>query len=250
MSRPGTAAALRPPAFAYRGTGLQKRLYCEKVSLEDLASRYGTPLYVYSAAMIRARIRSFARAFRSIPHTICYSVKANSTLGILRLLAREGAGFDVVSGGELQRVLRISPKSASQVVFSGVGKTAAEMELALRSGIMLFNIESASELDLLAATTARLKKPAKIAMRVNPDVSAKTHPYISTGLRQHKFGVPRSDAQSLHAYAANPPYLRVTGVSVHIGSQITDVGSFREALDRVADLVRDFRKYGNNKQYI
>ena len=250
MSRPGTAAALRPPAFAHRGTALQRKLYCEKVSLEDLASRYGTPLYVYSAAMIRARIRSFARAFRSIPHTICYSVKANSTLGILRLLAREGAGFDVVSGGELQRVLRISPKSASQVVFSGVGKTAAEMELALRSGIMLFNIESASELDLLAATTARLKKPAEIAMRVNPDVSARTHPYISTGLHQHKFGVPISEAKSLYAQAAKQPYLRVTGVSVHIGSQITDVGSFREALDRVADLVRDLRKHGHDIRYI
>jgi diaminopimelate decarboxylase len=250
MSRPGTAAALRPPAFAYRGTWPQKQLYCEKVSLEDLASRYGTPLYVYSAAMIRARIRSFARAFRSIPHTICYSVKANSTLGILRLLAREDAGFDVVSGGELERVLRVSPKSASQVVFSGVGKTAAEMELALRSGIMLFNIESASELDLVAATTARLKKPAEIAMRVNPDVSAKTHPYISTGLHQHKFGVPIAEAQSLYAQAARQPYLRVTGVSVHIGSQITDVGSFREALDRVADLVRDLRKYGHDIRYI
>jgi len=250
MSRSGTAAALRPPAFAYRGTVLQRKLYCETVSLEGLASRYGTPLYVYSAAMIRERIRSFAHAFRSIPHTICYSVKANSTLGILRLLAREGAGFDVVSGGELQRVLRISPQSASQVVFSGVGKTAAEMELALRSGIMLFNIESASELDLLAATTARLKRPAKIAMRVNPDVSAKTHPYISTGLHQHKFGVPISEAQSLYAQAAKQPYLRVTGVSVHIGSQITDVGSFREALDRVADLVRDLRKYGHDIRYI
>jgi diaminopimelate decarboxylase len=254
MSRSGTASALRPPAFAYGGTALQRKLYCEKVSLEDLASRYGTPLYVYSAAMIRERMRSFARAFRSIPHTICYSVKANSTLGVLRLLAHEGAGFDVVSGGELERVLRISSKSASQVVFSGVGKTAAEMELALRSGIMLFNIESASELDLLAATTARLKKPAEIAMRVNPDVSAKTHPYISTGLHQHKFGVPISEAQSLYAQAAKQPYLRITGVSVHIGSQITDVGSFREALDRVADLVGDLRrdlgKHGRDIRYI
>jgi len=147
MSRSSAAAALRAPAFAYRGTALQRKLYCEKVSLQDLASRYGTPLYVYSAAMIRERMRSFARAFRSIPHTICYSVKANSTLGILRLVASEGAGFDVVSGGELERVLRISPKSASRVVFSGVGKTAAELELALRSGIMLFNIESARRND-------------------------------------------------------------------------------------------------------
>jgi diaminopimelate decarboxylase len=250
MSRSSAAAALRAPAFAYRGTALQRKLYCEKVSLQDLASRYGTPLYVYSAAMIRERMRSFARAFRSIPHTICYSVKANSTLGILRLVASEGAGFDVVSGGELERVLRISPKSASRVVFSGVGKTAAELELALRSGIMLFNIESASELELLAATTVRLKKRAQIAMRVNPDVSAKTHPYISTGLHQHKFGVPISEAKSLYAQAAKQPYLRVAGVSVHIGSQISDVGSFREALDRVADLTRALREQGHDIRYI
>jgi diaminopimelate decarboxylase len=250
MSRSSAAAALRPPAFAYRGTALQKQLHCEKVSLEDLASRYGTPLYVYSAAMIRARIRSFARAFRSIPHTICYSVKANSTLGILRLVASEAAGFDVVSGGELERVLRISQKSAGKVVFSGVGKTASEIESALRSGILLFNVESASELDLLAATAARLKKPAEIAMRVNPDVSAKTHPYISTGLHQHKFGVPISEAKSLYAQAAKHHYLRVAGVSVHIGSQITDVGSFHEALDRVAELVRALRKQGHDIRYI
>ena len=250
MSRSGTAAGLRPPAFAYRGARLQKQLYCEKVSLEDLASRYGTPLYVYSAAMVRARIRSFARAFRSIPHTICYSVKANSTLGILRLLAREGAGFDVVSGGELERVLRISPKSASQVVFSGVGKTAAEMELAVRSGIMLFNIESASELNLLAATAARLKKPAEIAMRVNPDVSAKTHPYISTGLHQHKFGVPLDQAESLYAVAAQSKFLKVTGVSVHIGSQITDMRPFTAAMERVAELVRELRRLGHDVRYV
>jgi diaminopimelate decarboxylase len=250
MNRSSAAAALRAPAFAYRGAALQRKLYCERVSLGDLASRYGTPLYVYSAAMIRARMRSLDRAFRSIPHTICYSVKANSTLGILRLVASEGAGFDVVSGGELERVLRISPKSARQVVFSGVGKTAAEIELALHSGIMLFNIESASELNLLAATTARLKKPAEIAMRVNPDVSAKTHPYISTGLHKHKFGVPISEAKSLYAQAAKQHYLRVAGVSVHIGSQISDVESFREALDRVADLVRALRKQGHDIRYI
>jgi diaminopimelate decarboxylase len=200
--------------------------------------------------MIRERIQSFARAFRSVPHTICYSVKANSTLSILRLVASEGGGFDVVSGGELERVLRTSRKSARKIVFSGVGKTAAEMELALRSGIMLFNIESASELDLLAAIAGRLKKHAQIAMRVNPDVSAKTHPYISTGLHQHKFGIPISEAKSLYVHAAKHPHLKVAGVSVHIGSQITDVDSFREAIDRVTDLVRDLRKYGHDIRYI
>jgi diaminopimelate decarboxylase len=220
------------------------------VSLASLASRHGTPLYVYSAAMIRARLDAFRRAFHSIPHTLCYSVKANSTLGILRLVASAGSGFDVVSGGELQRVLRVNRRAASKVVFSGVGKTAAEMELALRSGILLFNLESASELKLLAATAARLKKPAAIAVRVNPDVPAKTHPYISTGLHQHKFGVPIPQARALYAEAAKQPYLKVAGVSVHIGSQITDVGSFQAALERVADLVRGLRKQGHDIRYI
>jgi diaminopimelate decarboxylase len=160
--------------------------------------------------------------------------------------------FDVVSGGELQRVLRVRRKAASKpkVVFSGVGKTAAEMELALRSGILLFNIESASELNLLSATATRLKKRAAIAVRVNPDVSAKTHPYISTGLHQHKFGVPIPEAQALYAQAAKQPYLKVAGVSVHIGSQITDVGTFQEALERVADLVRVLREQGHDIRYI
>jgi len=208
--------------------------------------------------MIRARVNAFRRAFHSIPNTLCYSVKANSTLAILRLVAAEGPGFDVVSGGELQRVLRVSRKAASKVankvVFSGVGKTAAEMELALRSGILLFNIESASELSLLSATATRLKtqlkKPAAVAVRVNPDVSTKTHPYISTGLHQHKFGVPIPEALALYAQAAKQPSLEVAGVSVHIGSQITDVGSFQEALERVADLVRTLREQGHAIRYI
>jgi diaminopimelate decarboxylase len=212
--------------------------------------------------MIRTRLNAFGRAFHSIPHTLCYSVKANSTLAILRLVAGEGAGFDVVSGGELQRVLRASRKSASRVasrvtskvtskvVFSGVGKTAAEMELALRSGILLFNIESASELSLLSATATQLKKRAAVAVRVNPDVSTKTHPYISTGLHQHKFGVPIPEALALYAQAANQRYLTVAGVSVHIGSQITDVGTFQEALERVAGLVRTLRGQGHAIRYI
>jgi diaminopimelate decarboxylase len=262
--------ALRPPAFGYQGATSGARatdlscdeLYCEGVALETLAERHGTPLYVYSAAMIRARMNAFRRAFHSIPHTLCYSVKANSTLAILRLVAGEGAGFDVVSAGELQRVLRASRKAeskvvskvASKVVFSGVGKTAAEMELALRSGILLFNIESASELSLLSATATRLKtqlkKRAAVAVRVNPDVSTKTHPYISTGLHQHKFGVPIPEALALYAQAAKQPYLEVAGVSVHIGSQITDVGTFQEALERVAGLVRTLRQQGHAIRYI
>ena len=253
MKRARESQAIRPPAFEYKTTASGARpaqLHCEAVALEGLAARHGTPLYVYSAAMIRARMNAFSRAFHSVPYTLCYSVKANSTLAILRLVASAGAGFDVVSGGELQRVLRVSRKAARTVVFSGVGKTAAEMELALRSGILLFNIESASELQLLSATAARLKKRASVAVRVNPDVSAKTHPYISTGLHQHKFGVPIPVAQKLYAEAAKQPYLKVAGVSVHIGSQITDVGSFQEALERVAELVRALRGQGHDIRYI
>jgi len=261
VKRTCESQALRPPAFGYHGATSAlhaAELYCEAVALADLAALHGTPLYVYSAAMIRARLNAFGRAFHSIPHTLCYSVKANSTLAILRLVAGEGAGFDVVSGGELQRVLRASRKAASRVtskvVFSGVGKTAAEMELALRSGILLFNIESASELSLLSATATRLKtqlkKRAAVAVRVNPDVSTKTHPYISTGLHQHKFGVPIPEALALYAQAAKQPYLEVAGVSVHIGSQITDVGSFQEALERVADLVRTLRGQAHAIRYI
>ena len=255
MKTAGKPEPLRPPAFSYRNrVGRNARgtreLFCESVSLERLAERYGTPLYVYSAAMIRARIKAFQRAFRAVPYTVCYSVKANSTLGILRLIARQGSGFDVVSGGELERVLRASPRAARDVVFSGVGKTVPEMELALKVGILLFNIESASELHTLGKTAARLKKQAQIAVRVNPDVSAKTHPYISTGLHEHKFGVPIPEARALYGEAAKHAYLRVAGVSVHIGSQITDPGSFQDALLRVADFVRHLRREGHEIGYV
>lgn len=253
MKRTAKPEYVRPTAFAYqcaaRGRG-QPALFCESVSLERLAASHGTPLYVYSAAMIRARIRAFARAFRSIPHTLCYSVKANSSLAILRLIGREGAGFDVVSGGELERVLRVDRHAAKRVVFSGVGKTVPEMELALRAGILLFNIESASELEALAETAARVKKQATVAVRVNPNISAKTHPYISTGLHEHKFGVPIPEAGILYSKAAQQPYLKVAGVSVHIGSQITDVSSFAAALERVAELVRVLRTEGHDIRYV
>lgn len=253
MRRAHASLALRPPAFVYHSEshgGRAAALYCESVPLESLAAQYATPLYVYSSAMIRARLHAFARAFHSVAHTLCYSVKANSTLAMLRLVAEAEGGFDVVSGGELQRVLRANRQAAGKVVFSGVGKTAAEMEMGLRSGILLFNVESASELSLLSAIATRLKKRAAIAVRVNPDVSAKTHPYISTGLHQHKFGVPIPEARTLYAQAAKQPYLCVAGVSVHIGSQITDVGSFQAALERVADLVRTLREQGHDIRYI
>jgi len=242
---------VRQPGFAYRNLeGAFPTLFCEEVELESLAPRHGTPLYVYSAETIRSRLRAFDRAFRSIPHTICYSVKANSTLAILRLLADQNSGFDVVSGGELERVLGVRSKAAAKTVFSGVGKTVAEMELALKAGILLFNVESASELLALARAAARLKKRASIALRVNPDVSAKTHPYISTGLHEHKFGVPIREARRLYAEAGKDPNIRVAGVSVHIGSQITDLTSFTDALGRVADLVRELQRNGHNIRYV
>ena len=247
----------RPPGFAYRETkrGIFRRggqfvLHCENVALPKVAERYGTPLYVYSATAIRERYDAFDDAFRDVPHTICYSVKANSNLAILRMLARRGGGFDVVSGGELERVLAADRKAAKRVVFSGVGKTREELTAALKAGIMLFNVESESELWALAECAGRMRKTAPVALRVNPDVSAETHPYISTGLHKHKFGVPIRDARTLYAKASGARYLKVSGVSVHIGSQITDVAPFGEAMARVADLVRELRIDGHRIDYI
>jgi diaminopimelate decarboxylase len=242
----------RPPGFVYRETkrGIFRRggqfvLHCEGAALPKLSEQHGTPLYVYSASMIRERYDAFDAAFRELPHTICYSVKANSNLSILRMLARKGCGFDVVSGGELERVLTAESKAAKRVVFSGVGKTREELTAALRAGIMLFNVESESELWALAECAGRMRKRAPVALRVNPDVPAETHPYISTGLRKHKFGVPIRDARALYAKASGARYLKVCGVSVHIGSQITDVAPFGEAMARVADLVRELRRDGH-----
>src|SRR5712692_10017157 len=248
----------RPPAFSYREIrkGVLRRrlvgalLQCDDVPLERLAERFGTPLYVYSASTIRERMRAFEHAFRKIPHTVCYSVKANSSLGILRLLAGMGCGFDVVSGGELERVLRVDRRAAKKVVFSGVGKTADEMLAALKAGILLFNVESAAELWVLAECAARLKQRARLALRVNPDVPANTHPYISTGLQQHKFGIPIHKARKLYAQASGTKYLRIAGVSVHIGSQITEVPPFALAMERVVELVRVLQEDGHRIEYV
>ena len=257
----------RSPGFTYRSAKTRTRralvrpgpgdagratlaLHADGVALNELAARFGTPLYVYSATTIRERIQNFQRAFRGTDHLLCYSVKANSNLSILRMLAKLGCGFDVVSGGELERVMRASRGAAKSVVFSGVGKTVAEMESAVRAGILVFNLESASELANLTACAARLKRTARVAFRVNPDVPADTHPYISTGLHKHKFGVPLSAARELYARAAEAKYLEVAGVSVHIGSQITDFAPFRAAMDRVADLVRQLRTDGHTILYI
>ena len=240
----------RPPAFTFQGPSTSRTLYCDKVNVERLARRFGTPLYVYSATAIRARIAAFERAFEKQSHTICYSVKANSNLAVLRLLSSLGCGFDVVSGGELQRVIRVGKHAAEGVVFSGVGKTADEMDAAIAAGILLFNVESEAELALLGARAAKQKKTARIALRVNPDVKAETHPYISTGLRQHKFGVPISQARELYRRAADIAYLDPVGVSVHIGSQITDVRPFGETMERVLALVRELVADGLNINFV
>ncbi len=256
--RAGNRGQGRPPAFSYRRArdgDVSERspgsiLHCDQVPLADLAEHFGTPLYVYSASAIRERMRAFERAFGKVPHTVCYSVKANSNLSILRLLAGMGCGFDVVSGGELERVLRINRTAAKKVVFSGVGKTSDEMQLALRAQVLLFNVESESELSALAECAARTKKTARIALRVNPDVSAETHPYISTGLHQHKFGIPIVQARQLYARAAEKKFVEIAGVSVHIGSQITDVKPFAATMERVAELTRALRADGHTINYV
>ena len=240
----------RPPGFVLRAHGTDSVLHCDQVPLTKLAERYGTPLYIYSATTIQERLAAFENAFRDVPHTICYSVKANSNLSILRLLARRGCGFDVVSGGELERVLAADRRAAKKIVFSGVGKSRDEMTAALKAGILLFNVESESELSALAECAARLRTVARVALRVNPDVAADTHPYISTGLHKHKFGVPIGSARALYAKAAGARFLKVAGVSVHIGSQITDVAPFAETGARVADLVRELRGDGHSVDYV
>ena len=219
-------------------------LSCGKVSLEALVKRYGTPLYVYSGDQMVERLSLFQRALAGREHLVCYAVKANSALAVLKLLAAHGAGFDIVSGGELERVLAAAPEAVDRVVFSGVGKTAAEIDLALKSGILQFNVESEAELALLAARATRLKTKARFALRVNPDVFAETHPYISTGLREHKFGIDIRHAARIYKSVANHRWLQAYGVSVHIGSQIRSADPFGAAMQRVSKLVAGLRRDG------
>ncbi|HEY0796237.1 MAG TPA: diaminopimelate decarboxylase [Acidisarcina sp.] len=232
--------ATRPFVFSFGKQSLQ----CGTVPLETVAKKYGTPLYVYSADHIRQRASLFAEAFADQRHLICYAVKANSALAILRLLDAMGSGFDIVSGGELERVLHVNREAAARTVFSGVGKTAPEMDLALKAGILLFNVESEAELDLLAERARKLKTVARIALRVNPDVFAETHPYISTGLREHKFGVDIKIAPRLYRAAASSKYLEPSGISVHIGSQIRSAEPFGAAVARVAAMATKLRAEG------
>ena len=224
-----------PPAFEpfpYRGASL----FAEGARLTDLADRFGTPLYVYSRAGIEGAWRAFDDALAGMRRRVCFAVKANSNLAVLDVLARLGSGFDIVSGGELERVLAAGGDAAS-VVFSGVGKSRGEMEAGLEAGIRSFNVESVSELERLAEVADGLGRVAPVAIRVNPDVDPKTHPHIATGLKSSKFGIPIARARRVYAMGARTRSLRMTGVGCHIGSQITSLDPFRAALGRVAALV-------------
>ena len=232
------ANLVRP--FQYGGTK-DRELFCDRVSLARLAREYGTPSMSTRRPIFSDRVRMFADAFAGMRSILCYSVKANPNLSILRMLADTGAGFDIVSGGELDRVRQAAKPSLRNVVFSGVGKTAAEMDAALAAQILVFNVESPAELDLLEQRARHLRKRAPVAMRVNPDVFAATHPYISTGMTAHKFGVAIGDATALYQRAARSPHLVPTGVSVHIGSQIRVTEPFGQALQRVMEMVRELQ---------
>jgi diaminopimelate decarboxylase len=228
----------------------QSALHCERVSLPYLARKYRTPLYVYSAGQILDRYKLFSDAFAHRDHLICYSVKANSNLSILKLLANQGSGFDIVSGGELERILEVNKKAARRVVFSGVGKTAPEIDLALAAGILIFNVESESEVVLLADRARKRKVRARVALRVNPDVFAETHPYISTGLREHKFGIDIKLARSVYQLAKQSRFLDPVGISVHIGSQIQTAEPFGAALEAVANLIRELETDGIRIKFV
>ncbi len=218
--------------FHYQGGAL----FAEQVKLDDIAARFGTPCYVYSRAALTDSFGQFVKALQGREHLICYAVKANSNLAILNVFARLGAGFDIVSGGELQRVMAAGGDT-SKVVFSGVGKSVAEMRMALDAGILCFNVESAAELDRLNEVARDMGKVAPVSLRVNPDVDAKTHPYISTGLKQNKFGVAYGEAIQLYRKAHGLPNLRITGIDCHIGSQLTETSPFIAAAEKILALV-------------
>jgi diaminopimelate decarboxylase len=233
MTLPGS------PHIAYRGDDL----FIEGCSLAELARRFGTPLYVYSRASMLAALGAYQRALVGRDHLVCYAMKANSSLAVLQTFAQAGCGFDIVSGGELERVLAVGVP-AGKVVFSGVGKTRAEMTRALEVGVMCFNVESEAELAVLSQVAASTGKTARVSLRINPDVDAGTHPYISTGLKGNKFGIAHERALDCYVQAAALPGLEVVGIDCHIGSQITDTGPYLDALDRLLDLVEAIEARG------
>lgn len=227
------------PHIAYRNG----ELFIEGCALRALAAEHGTPLYVYSRTAMREALASYQRALVGRDHLVCYAMKANSSLAVLQTFADAGCGFDIVSAGELDRVLAVGV-DASRIVFSGVGKTRAEMRQALDAGVMCFNVESDSELDVLSQVASQAGRTAKVSLRVNPDVDAGTHPYISTGLKDNKFGIAHQSALASYRRAAALPGLEVVGIDCHIGSQITAIGPYIDALDRVLDLVEAIEGHG------
>jgi diaminopimelate decarboxylase len=223
----------------------KREMYCEDVPVAEIARKCGTPLYLYSQSALMHQYRTFDEAFAPVPHLICYAVKANSNLAILSLFRALGSGFDVVSGGELMRAFAagMDPK---RIIFSGVGKTVDEIDLGLRRGILQFNIESVAELGMVAARAQALGRVADIALRVNPDVDPRTHPYISTGAREHKFGIAFDQALQIYRRARRSRHLRITGVACHIGSQITTIEPFLSALERLKEIFRCLHAEGVN----
>ena len=232
--------------FNYQDDG---QLWAEDVSLQALAEQHGTPLYVYSRATLERHWNAFDSAVGQHPHLVCYAVKANSNLGVLNALARLGSGFDIVSGGELERVIAAGG-DAKKVVFSGVGKTPAEMKRALELGIKCFNVESEPELERLNKVAGELGVVAPISLRINPDVDAKTHPYISTGLRDNKFGIAFDRAPAVNKFAQSLPNLNVQGIDCHIGSQLTEIEPFIDATDRLLALIDDLKAQGINIRHL
>ncbi len=232
--------------FNYQDDG---QLWAEDVPLQALAEQYGTPLYVYSRATLERHWKAFDSAVGQHPHLVCYAVKANSNLGVLNTLARLGSGFDIVSGGELERVIAAGG-DAKKVVFSGVGKTPAEMKRALELGIKCFNVESEPELERLNKVAGELGVIAPISLRINPDVDAKTHPYISTGLRDNKFGIAFDRAPVVYQFAQSLPNLNVQGIDCHIGSQLTSIDPFIDATDRLLALIDDLKAQGINIRHL
>ncbi len=265
MSNPGQARknleyvdpARFTPEFAWKAHGAAKEVHCEGVALTEIAKRFGTPTYVYSRRAIEEAYDELQSGLGSLPHLLCFAVKANGNLSILKLLAQRGSGFDIVSGGELEHLGRIGVRG-KRIVFSGVGKTREEIRAALRykggrkstAGILQFNVESAVELEVLAEEASRRGVVPGVSVRVNPDVKAGGHPHISTGLHEHKFGVSWQEARALYLAHRGARHIRWQGISAHIGSQIVELGPFRQALERLAGYLLDLRRQGIALKYL